>query len=684
MLEEVFVQIVNMSVTAGIMVLAVILLRMLLKGMPKIYSYILWGVVLVRLICPISFETEYSLLGMLDVPVAEQGQVEYISSNELWGWSEENRQQVIMDIEAIEESGYSELTLSEQNVQEAFLKIAARIWFFGIFLLIGGSLREMVILYRSIKEAIWENDNIYVCRKVQTPFTVGILKPRIILPVTLKVEEKEYIILHEQIHIRRKDHIIRAISFLLACIHWFNPFIWLAFFLSGKDMEMSCDEAVIKKLGSSVKKEYSMSLLALASGQRIIGGAPVLFGEGDTKSRIKNVLSFKEPKKMAGMIAVIACVVAGVFLLSNPEKKVVSEEERTDLEIVEEKTGEKEEQNLEKNLYLVNVQSISRSARCIDRYRIPEEQDIKELGIEYSYNEETGMMEEPLAFAEDCVFKTNFSMNTVVYEEITFDSFADWIGEGDVNLNKPCLVAMEEGLITEIILKSAYSSFGIDFSDKTKYDDYADMVEIVKEVDGEDTDMLDTYYDLVYSSLSDSSKKWDVVEHSTHEERISSTMNITHDSPEEWNENNWSSIEVYTGNIGDGESGYVFVKNADGETLHSEFAHAARAGWNNVYLGSIEGTDYLMTVHIEDRDDFGGYNYEVFRVDENGEILQIAGSHFEWGGAYTYDDELFRQWAEGLEYYLENSQLILSTQEGEVHTEAKPEEVYNYETLRRK
>lgn len=689
MIEGSFVQILNMSITAGIMVLAVLLLRLLLKKMPKIYSYVLWLVVLFRLLCPVSFGTEYSLMGMLNTGTVKQGQVAYISADEDLWLDEADNEMRADDGEIEEKSTLSEqllLQIGEEKMfsHKLFLKIASRVWLLGIILITGGSLRELFLLRKRLKEAVWQKDNVYFCKEIQTPFMIGVLKPRIILPFTIKEEEMDYIILHEQIHIKRKDHIIRMVSFLCVCIHWFNPLIWLAFFLSGKDMEMSCDEAVVRRIGNSVKKEYSMSLLSLASGERIVGGAPVLFGEGDTKSRIKNVLNFKRPKKIAGVVAVILCAIAGVFLLGNPseETEVVGGVEAEKEESIPQ--TEEEEILLDKEMYFVNVQSISRSARCIDRYRIPDEQDIKELGMEYTYNEETGMLEETLAFSEACVFKTNFSMNTVEYEEISFDNFADWIGEGDANLSKPCLVVMEEGLITEIILKSAYYNFGIDFSKKTKDNSYLDMVEIVKEVDGEDTNMMDTYYDLVYSSLSDSSKKWDVVEHSTHEERISSTMNITQESPEEWRENNWSSIEVYTGNIGDGESGYVFVKNADGEILHSEFAHAARAGWNNVYLGSIEGTDYLMTVHIEDRDDFGGYNYEVFRVDENGEILQIAGSHFAWGGAYIYDDTLFKEWVASLEYYLENSHLILSTQGGEVHTEAKPEEVYNYETLRKK
>ena len=715
MLENIFMQILNMSITAATMVLVVILLRFLLKPMPKLYSYVLWSVVLFRLVCPFSFTTDYSLLGMMNVKTVEQGRIEYISADALNMSAE-------METEKNGVKGKTEETVIFEEIQESrntsftdfdvkrLIKMGSMIWFFGIIFLIGSNIRKLILLQKCLKTAVWEKENIYYSKITQTPFTIGIWKPKIILPLGLREEEKEYILLHEQIHIQRKDHIIKLVSFVLLCIHWFNPLIWTAFFLSEKDMEMSCDEAVVRKLGNHVKKEYSMSLLSLASGQRIFSGALVLFGEGDTKERIKNVLNFKEPKKFAGIIAVSICVMAGVFLLANPSKeKSENNTVKTENTEIENISGQKEElkeqdiQNMDMqkenvdndnveegknliidNIYMINVRSISRSARCIDRYTIPDEGQMKEMGLESAYNEETGMIEEPLAFAQDCVFKTNFSMNTVVYEEVSFDTFADFIGSGDANRNKPCMVVLEDGLITQIILKSAYWNFGIYFSEKIKYDDYADMVEIVKEMEGSDTNMLEKYYKLVYSSLADSSKKWDVVEHSTHEERKSAVMNRTEESSEEGRKNNRSYIEVYTGNIGDGDSGYVFVKNADGKILHSEFAHIARAGWNNIYLGSIEGSDYLMTFHHEDRDDFGGYSYEVFRVDENGEIMQIAGSSFEWGGTYTYDDELFRQWVEGLEYYMENSRLILSSQEGEVHTKAKSEEVYNYETLRRR
>ena len=144
-------------------------------------------------------------------------------------------------------------------------------------------------------------------------------------------------------------------------------------------------------------------------------------------------------------------------------------------------------------------------------------------------------------------------------------------------------------------------------------------------------------------------------------------------------------IEVYTGDIGDGASGVVIFKDASGKKeLGAETAHISRAGWNNIYIGEAEGTGFILTVHIEDRDTYGNYGYQVYRLGENGEIRQIAGSSFDFGDPYEYDDEMFHSWADGLSYYLEHSHLVLSSQEGEVRTERISEaDKYNYETLRR-
>jgi beta-lactamase regulating signal transducer with metallopeptidase domain len=152
----------------------------------------------------------------------------------------------------------------------------------GMAVLLIYSIISLVKLQKRLRHAAHEKDNIYIAEHLDTPFVMGFMRPKIYLPASLSEGEKRCILLHERMHIRRFDHVIKIVSFFVLCLHWFNPLVWIAFLISGKDMEMSCDEAVIKELGGDVKKEYSSSLLALATGRRIIGGSPLAFGEGDT------------------------------------------------------------------------------------------------------------------------------------------------------------------------------------------------------------------------------------------------------------------------------------------------------------------------------------------------------------------------------------------------------------------
>ncbi|MEG1783231.1 MAG: M56 family metallopeptidase, partial [Oscillospiraceae bacterium] len=153
--------------------------------------------------------------------------------------------------------------------------------------------------------------NIYTSPSITSPFVMGLFSPKIYLPASLTARERDYILLHEQTHIKRLDHAVKLFCFFVLCVHWFNPLVWVAFFLSGRDMELSCD----------VKKDYSTSLLTLATGRRIVGGTPLAFGEGDTKSRIKNVLNYKKPAFWVIVVSVIAVVAIGVGLMANPKEK---------------------------------------------------------------------------------------------------------------------------------------------------------------------------------------------------------------------------------------------------------------------------------------------------------------------------------------------------------------------------
>lgn len=150
-------------------------------------------------------------------------------------------------------------------------------------------------LTKKLKNAVHDRDNIYLSDQIDTAFVLGAFRPKIYLPSYLGDTQRDYILLHEQTHIRRLDHMVKLAGFFVLLLHWFNPLVWIAFYASGKDMEMSCDEAVVKKLGNGVKKDYSTSLLSLATGRKIVGGTPLAFGEGDTRGRIKNVLNYKKP-----------------------------------------------------------------------------------------------------------------------------------------------------------------------------------------------------------------------------------------------------------------------------------------------------------------------------------------------------------------------------------------------------
>lgn len=364
MLQEVFIRILNMSLTGAVVIAAVLLLRMVLRRAPKSISYGLWAVVLFRLLCPVSFSLPVSLLGMINAPAAQQGTVQYIpeefsagpetevllqvpgAGDETFFPEDENR---TASAQGGPEPARSQ-TESTQNREGAIgtslrkLPGAAGIlWCTGCLamLLYGGI--SLAVFIRGLRGAYemeeqetaaeqgllrwgkWPVPRIYCKEKLPTSFVLGVFRPRIYLPEGMKQEELRFVLLHEQIHILRGDHMIRMISYLALCIHWFNPLVWVAFFLSGRDMEMSCDEAVIRRLGSGIKKEYSASLLKLATGKPIFSGAPLAFGEGDTGSRIRNVLKYKKPGAMLAGIAVIVGILAAVFLAANP-----GEEETTD------------------------------------------------------------------------------------------------------------------------------------------------------------------------------------------------------------------------------------------------------------------------------------------------------------------------------------------------------------------
>lgn len=314
----------NMSVTASVVIVFVLLARLLLKRAPKIFSYALWAVVLFRLLCPVSITTGFSLLGLFDAPVTETTThttaVEYIPQDVVHTPAPE----VKLPVPGVNQSVNEALPQGDEQAaadpMEAPVALATLVWLAGIGVLAAYSVVSLIRLRRKLVGAVPLRENIYLADYIESPFVMGILRPKIYLPSSLSTQEQGYIILHERHHIRRGDHIIKALAFFALCVHWFNPLVWVAFVLSAKDMEMSCDEAVVKKLGEGIRADYSASLLSLATGRRIIAGTPLAFGEGDTKSRIKNLLSWKKPKLWITVLAAVVCVAVVAACAGNPRE----------------------------------------------------------------------------------------------------------------------------------------------------------------------------------------------------------------------------------------------------------------------------------------------------------------------------------------------------------------------------
>lgn len=307
-----FLQVINLSYLGSIVIVFILAARLLLKKAPKKYSYILWAVALVRLIVPISFESVLSLIPANPTPIPNE--ILYNITPQI-NTGVTNFDQSICSSQPIAD------VVASVNPMQVWFFWGSFIWISGIaFLLILGILSLKKIKVR-IKNANYEKDDIYISDNVETPFVLGLIQPKIYLPASLSESEKEYILLHERTHIKRFDHVIRFISYLTLCIHWFNPLVWIAFWLSGKDMEMSCDESVINRLGHSVKKDYSQSLLNLATGRRNLGMTPLAFCEGDIKGRVKNILNFRKPKFYVVVISLIVITVSVFGLLSNPQEK---------------------------------------------------------------------------------------------------------------------------------------------------------------------------------------------------------------------------------------------------------------------------------------------------------------------------------------------------------------------------
>lgn len=322
MLEQIFMKVIDMSRAASMVIVVVFIVRFLLKKFPKCISYMLWSVVLFRLLCPVTLESRISL-----VPNLKPAFQEYMSEKDVVLPEYENEvspkdffipnigdeTKNELENELIVPTGayLDERVKAEEVSWQALLILYGKyVWITGIEILFLYCVMSVVSIHNKVSTSILLKENIYIIDENISPFVMGIINPRIYLPGCLSEKEQEYIILHEKFHIKRFDYIIKLVAFIALCIHWFNPLVWIAFIFFCKDMEMSCDEAVIKRMGEVVKADYSASLLALSTQRRIICAVPVDFGEGNTKERVKNLAALRKTKK-----GILAILIIGVVIL---------------------------------------------------------------------------------------------------------------------------------------------------------------------------------------------------------------------------------------------------------------------------------------------------------------------------------------------------------------------------------
>ena len=308
----VFQQVVSMSLTAGLVILAICAARLLLRQAPKKFSYWLWAGAAFRLVCPFSFPAAFSLLALAPAAqtVAETGpltEVSYLPGAGLPA--------------AAPGVGAADAVLPQAAGAGQALglwEVLGLVWLLGAAALLIGALVAYLRVKVQVATAVKFAHNVYECGAFRSPFVLGFFRPKIYIPFGLEPRQREHVLCHESAHIQRRDYLVKPLGFLLLAIHWFNPLVWLAFHLMSRDMEMSCDEKVLSQLGEEARREYSLSLLSIGSRRRFPAPNPLAFGETGVKERVVNVMKFRRAKRWVTVAAAVAVVAVTAACAANP------------------------------------------------------------------------------------------------------------------------------------------------------------------------------------------------------------------------------------------------------------------------------------------------------------------------------------------------------------------------------
>ena len=313
-MDDVFLKLVNLSISASWLILAVLVLRVVLKKAPKWVMPLLWGVVALRLVCLFSIESALSL-----IPSAETIPSEIVTETREPVLYEQATLDIVTN-PTLPSAAEVPVGVSRQQAQVDF-NIYSVLWLAGMAALLVHALVSAEKLKRKLATAILLRDNIYESEFVDSPFVFGVVKPNIYLPMHMDEGTAAYVIAHERAHLARRDHWWKVLGYLVLALHWFNPLVWVAYILFCRDIELACDEKVVKGLDGAARADYSQALLSCAAPKRAVAACPLAFGEGNIKTRVKSALHYKKPAFWVAAAAVLAVVIVAVCFLTNPRSE---------------------------------------------------------------------------------------------------------------------------------------------------------------------------------------------------------------------------------------------------------------------------------------------------------------------------------------------------------------------------
>lgn len=313
-MDDVFLKLVNLSISASWLILAVLVLRVVLKKAPKWVMPLLWGVVALRLVCLFSIESALSL-----IPSAETIPTEIVTETRESVLYEQATLDIVTN-PTLPSAAEVPVGVSRQQAQVDF-NIYSVLWLAGMAALLVHALVSAGKLKKKLATAILLRDNIYESEFVDSPFVFGVVKPNIYLPMHMDEGTAAHVIAHERAHLARRDHWWKVLGYLVLALHWFNPLVWVAYILFCRDIELACDEKVVKGLDGAARADYSQALLSCAAPRRAVAACPLAFGEGNIKTRVKSALHYKKPAFWVAAAAVLAVVIVAVCFLTNPKSE---------------------------------------------------------------------------------------------------------------------------------------------------------------------------------------------------------------------------------------------------------------------------------------------------------------------------------------------------------------------------